>query len=186
MHYGRRPPFDLCHKYILYLYLYLYFVFVFVFVFRGCDEELLPYPEDRNGRHWVRVELSTILIKYAFKIAIQFWARRDNSVVPLAYACSVGPYLPVVRLARVRNPCPVEECVQRFSCFIRLRPSRSGVEATTPDHRRGGLIGGKMLGTRGGAFCGEIARAGVDLARMRRGVWQLSQQARGARVAAPL
>ena len=35
-------------------------------------------------RHWVRVELSTILIKYAFKISIQFWSRRDNSVVPLA------------------------------------------------------------------------------------------------------
>ena len=34
------------------------------------------------GRHWVRVELSTILIKYAFKIAIQL-ARRDNSVVPM-------------------------------------------------------------------------------------------------------
>jgi hypothetical protein len=51
---------------------------------RACDDELLPCPEDRNGRHWVRVELSTILIKYAFKISIQFWARRDNSVVPLA------------------------------------------------------------------------------------------------------
>ncbi len=45
---------------------------------------LLPYPEDRNGRHWVRLEVGTILIEYAFKIAIQFWARRDNSVVPLA------------------------------------------------------------------------------------------------------
>jgi hypothetical protein len=32
----------------------------------------------------LRVELSTILIKYAFKISIQFWSRRDNSVVPLA------------------------------------------------------------------------------------------------------
>ncbi len=50
----------------------------------SCDDELLPCPEDRNGRHWVRVELSTILIKYAFKISIQFWSRRDNSVVPLA------------------------------------------------------------------------------------------------------
>jgi hypothetical protein len=50
----------------------------------ACDDELLPCPEDRNGRHWVRVELSTILIKYAFKISIQFWSRRDNRVVPLA------------------------------------------------------------------------------------------------------
>jgi hypothetical protein len=48
---------------------------------RACDDELLPCPEDRNGRHWVRVELSTILIKYSFKISIQFWSRRDNSVV---------------------------------------------------------------------------------------------------------
>ena len=38
---------------------------------RACDDELLPCPEDRSGRHWVRVELSTILIKYAFKIAIE-------------------------------------------------------------------------------------------------------------------
>jgi hypothetical protein len=52
--------------------------------FRACDDELLPCPEDCNGRHWVRVELSAILIKYAFKISIQFWSRRDNSVVPLA------------------------------------------------------------------------------------------------------
>ncbi len=61
---------------------------------RACGDELLPCPEDRNGRHWVRVELSTILIKYAFKISIQFWSRRDNSVVPLTYACSVGPVCP--------------------------------------------------------------------------------------------
>jgi hypothetical protein len=45
---------------------------------RACDDELLPCPEDRNGRHWVRVELSTILIKYAFKISIHFWSRRDS------------------------------------------------------------------------------------------------------------
>ena len=51
---------------------------------RACNDELLPCPEDRNGRHWVRVELSTILIKYAFKIAIQFWARDNYSVVTLA------------------------------------------------------------------------------------------------------
>jgi hypothetical protein len=49
---------------------------------RACDDELLPCPEDRNGRRERR--LSTILIKYAFKISIQFWSRRDNSVVPLA------------------------------------------------------------------------------------------------------
>ncbi len=44
------------------------------------DDELLPCPEDRP----LRAELSTIRIKYAFKISIQFWSRRDNSVVPLA------------------------------------------------------------------------------------------------------
>ena len=30
---------------------------------RACDNGLLPEPEDRNGRHWVRVELGTILMK---------------------------------------------------------------------------------------------------------------------------
>ncbi len=53
-------------------------------IFSVCDTTLLPCPEDRNGRHWVHVKLSTFLIKHAFKIAIQFWARRDNGVVPLA------------------------------------------------------------------------------------------------------
>ena len=48
---------------------------------RACDDELLPCPEGGPQRHRVRVELSTILIKYAFKISIQFWSRRDNSVV---------------------------------------------------------------------------------------------------------
>ncbi len=48
--------------------------------------QVFPFPNlDLDTRAvWVRVELSTILIKYAFKIAIQFWARRDNRVVPLA------------------------------------------------------------------------------------------------------
>ena len=30
--------------------------------------DLLPEPEDRNGRHWMRVELGTILMKFAFEI----------------------------------------------------------------------------------------------------------------------
>ena len=46
--------------------------------------ELLPIPGDRNGRHWMRVELSTILMKFAFKISVQLWSRRENSVVPTA------------------------------------------------------------------------------------------------------
>ena len=29
---------------------------------RACDNDLLPEPEDRNGRHWMRVELGTILM----------------------------------------------------------------------------------------------------------------------------
>ena len=50
----------------------------------GTDTTSCCRAQRTNGRHWVRVELSTILIKYAFKISIQFWSRRDNSVVPLA------------------------------------------------------------------------------------------------------
>ena len=36
---------------------------------RACDNDLLPEPEDRNGRHWMRVELGTILMKFAFEIS---------------------------------------------------------------------------------------------------------------------
>ncbi len=32
----------------------------------------------------IQLQIRTILIKYAFKTSIQFWSRRDNSVVPLA------------------------------------------------------------------------------------------------------
>ena len=54
---------------------------------RACDNDLLPEPEDRNGRHWLRVELDTILMKFAFKISVQLWLRRDNSVVSMPWAC---------------------------------------------------------------------------------------------------
>ena len=50
---------------------------------RACDNDLLPEPEDRKGRQWMRVELGTILMKFAFKISVQLWSRRDSSVVPL-------------------------------------------------------------------------------------------------------
>ena len=49
---------------------------------RACDNDLLPEPEDRNGRHWMRVELGTILMKFAFEISVQLWSRRDSSGVP--------------------------------------------------------------------------------------------------------
>ena len=35
---------------------------------------LLPEPEDRNGRHWMRVELGMILMKFAFEISVQLWS----------------------------------------------------------------------------------------------------------------
>ncbi len=35
------------------------------------DDELLPCPADRNGRHWTRVELSVVLLKYRCKLAWQ-------------------------------------------------------------------------------------------------------------------
>ena len=50
---------------------------------RACDNDLLPEPEDRNGRHWLRVELGTILMKFAFEFSVQLWSRRDSSGVPL-------------------------------------------------------------------------------------------------------
>ena len=45
--------------------------------------DLLPEPEDRNRRHWTRVELGTILMKFVFKISVQLWSRRDSSMVSL-------------------------------------------------------------------------------------------------------
>ena len=47
----------------------------------GALRELLPIPEDRNGRHWMRVEFS-VLMKFAFKISPELWSRRD--AVPTA------------------------------------------------------------------------------------------------------
>ena len=41
---------------------------------RACDNDLLPEPEDRNGRHWMRVELGTIMMKFAFEISVQLWS----------------------------------------------------------------------------------------------------------------
>ena len=38
---------------------------------RACDNDLLPEPEDRNERHWMRVELGTILMKFAFEISVK-------------------------------------------------------------------------------------------------------------------
>ena len=40
---------------------------------RACDNDLLPEPEDPNGRHRMRVELGTILMKFAFEISVQHW-----------------------------------------------------------------------------------------------------------------
>ena len=43
-----------------------------------CDNDLLPEWEDCNGRHWtdywMRVELGTILMKFAFEISVQLWS----------------------------------------------------------------------------------------------------------------
>ena len=35
---------------------------------RACDSELLPIPEDCNGRYRMRVELSTTVVPYAFEL----------------------------------------------------------------------------------------------------------------------
>ena len=46
------------------------------------DKGALPAPPDRNGRHWVRVAVSFVLLKYAYKITCQFSSRRALSVIP--------------------------------------------------------------------------------------------------------
>ena len=59
--------FDLCHKYILYLYF-------------PEDDDILQCGADRNGRQWLRVELSSPLLKYRTALTWQLWKRRPNGV----------------------------------------------------------------------------------------------------------
>ena len=50
------------------------------------DDALLPCPGDRNGRHWTRMELSKILLKYRCTLAWQIWWSRRGPVVQQAAA----------------------------------------------------------------------------------------------------
>ena len=45
------------------------------------DRDSHPLP-DRNGRHWVRVALSSVLLKYVYKITCQVSSHRALSVIP--------------------------------------------------------------------------------------------------------
>ena len=44
------------------------------------DDDRLPGGADRNGRHWLRVELSSTLLKYRTALTWQLWKRRPNGV----------------------------------------------------------------------------------------------------------
>ena len=44
------------------------------------DDDILPGGADRNGRHWLRVELSSTLLKYRTALMWQLWKRRPNGV----------------------------------------------------------------------------------------------------------
>ena len=44
------------------------------------DDDRLLCAADRNGRHRLRVELSSTLLKYRTALTRQFWKRRPNSV----------------------------------------------------------------------------------------------------------
>ena len=43
------------------------------------DDDRLPCAADRNGRHWLRVEVSSTLLKYLAALTWQLWKRRPNS-----------------------------------------------------------------------------------------------------------
>ena len=49
------------------------------------DKGALPAPPDHNGRHWVRVALSSVLLKNANNITSQCLSRRALSVLKYAY-----------------------------------------------------------------------------------------------------
>ena len=44
------------------------------------DDDRLPCGADRNWRHWLRVELSSTLLKYRTALTWQLWKRRPNGV----------------------------------------------------------------------------------------------------------
>ena len=44
------------------------------------DDDRLPCGADRNGRHWLRVELSSTLLKFRTALTWQLWKRRPNGV----------------------------------------------------------------------------------------------------------
>ena len=44
------------------------------------DDDRLPCTPDRNGRHWLSVELSSTLLKYRTALTWQLWKRRPNGV----------------------------------------------------------------------------------------------------------
>ena len=44
------------------------------------DDESLPCPADRNGRHWTHMELRVVLLKYRCNLAWQMWSRRGPVV----------------------------------------------------------------------------------------------------------
>ena len=44
------------------------------------DDDRLPCGADRNGRHWLRIELSSTLLKFRTALTWQLWKRRPNSV----------------------------------------------------------------------------------------------------------
>ena len=44
------------------------------------DDDRLPCGAYRNGRHWLRVEVSSTLLKFRTALTWQLWKRRPNSV----------------------------------------------------------------------------------------------------------
>ena len=43
------------------------------------DDGRLPCGADRNGQHWLRVELSSTLLKYRTALAWQLWGSADQN-----------------------------------------------------------------------------------------------------------
>ena len=54
--------------------LQVYLVYIVPMTWRLTTRERTTEPEDRNGRHWMRVELGTIMMKFAFEISVQLWS----------------------------------------------------------------------------------------------------------------
>jgi hypothetical protein len=93
------------------------------------EDDVLPCPADRNGRHWTRMELITILLKYRCKLAWQMWRKEGPSSaaggglvdrLPVRGAFIEAQYVctsvPTLSWGQYRNTNTNTNTVRKYTC----------------------------------------------------------------------